>query len=170
MDFLLDEVTAGCVAASSGSCMVNVPAAERFAVHKLVVFVERNRSERTKANKDIAQVAALASWFVERGDPAAFNTAWRELLARGRGWKHRALTGKSALLKMAPDLEVGTLANGEPPSPLTYCSRAVCRCRRTGRARATHRSSFDDAMVGSLSRIRLSRAATTVAAPTAFAD
>ncbi|SBT08520.1 hypothetical protein ACCAA_580013 [Candidatus Accumulibacter aalborgensis] len=34
-----------------------------------------------------------------------FNEAWRDALARGHGWKTRALQGKTALLSLAPDLD-----------------------------------------------------------------
>lgn len=35
----------------------------------------------------------------------SFNEAWRDAVARGHGWKKRALQGKAALLSIAPDLD-----------------------------------------------------------------
>lgn len=65
--------------------------------------------QRTKATKDLLQVAALASYFVQTGQAAVFNTAWRDLISRGRGWRSRAKQGRTALLKIAPDVELDEL-------------------------------------------------------------
>jgi hypothetical protein len=109
MEFSLEGTTQGCLISRAGACTVNVPAPERYAVHKLIVFGERPVAERAKARKDLLQAAALASYFA-RGDHATlFNSAWREALRRGRGWRTRALQGKAALLRLAPDVEVPAL-------------------------------------------------------------
>lgn len=109
MDYLLEDTIQGCALGANASCTVNVPAPERFAVHKLVVFAERSRAERTKATKDLSQAAALASYFLEHNEIKPFNAAWRALIRRGRGWAQRGRKGKAALLKMAPELDEPTL-------------------------------------------------------------
>ena len=50
-----------------GACLVNIPAPARYAVHKLIVFGEREAAARAKAVKDIEQAAALAQWHLENG-------------------------------------------------------------------------------------------------------
>lgn len=109
MEFSLQGTLQACVFGNAGSCTVNVPAPERYAVHKLIVYGERPDRERTKARKDLMQAACLASLFHESGQARAFNEAWNDALHRGRGWRSRALEGKRALLEMAPDLAAPAL-------------------------------------------------------------
>ncbi|HEX4384344.1 MAG TPA: nucleotidyltransferase domain-containing protein [Myxococcales bacterium] len=108
MELSLEGTTQGCLFDRTGACTVNLPAPERYAVHKLIVFGERPRAERTKAQKDLLQAASLASYFAG-SDPNTFNAAWREVLGRGKGWRKRALEGKTALLRIAPELDVPAL-------------------------------------------------------------
>ena len=109
MEFSLEGTTQGCAFSGQGACTVNLPAPERYAIHKLIVHGERPASERTKARKDLQQAAALAEYFQASGRPRNFNAAWRDALGRGTGWRKRALEGKKALLNMAPDLDVAAL-------------------------------------------------------------
>ena len=92
-----------------GACTVNLPAPERYAVHKLIVHGERPVSERTKAKKDVLQSASLVEYFDRSRQARAFNTAWNDALERGPGWRKRALAGKKALLDMAPELDKAPL-------------------------------------------------------------
>ncbi len=105
MELSLEAPLQACIIAQAGACTINVPAPERYAVHKLIVAGERPAAERTKARKDLLQAASLASWFLEAGDVRVFNAAWRDALRRGKGWRTRLLRGKAALLKLAPDLD-----------------------------------------------------------------
>ena len=89
---------------NDGACVVNIPAPERYAVHKLIVYGERPISERPKAAKDVEQAAALVEWHVENGRVAQFNAAWRDALGRGRGWRQRATEGRDALVQRHPHL------------------------------------------------------------------
>jgi hypothetical protein len=109
MEFSLEGTTQGCLISRTGGCTVNLPAPERYAVHKLIVYGERPVSERAKARKDLLQAAALASYFAQSGQAGAFNTAWRSALQRGSGWRTRALQGKAAVLRLAPDVDVPPL-------------------------------------------------------------
>ena len=109
MEFSLEGTTQGCVFGRTGACTVNLPAPERYAVHKLLVYGERPVSQRTKSNKDLLQVAALASYFSQPGQAEIFNAAWRDLVSRGRGWRSRARQGLAALVKVAPELELDAL-------------------------------------------------------------
>lgn len=104
MEFSLEGTTQGCVFGNTGACTVNLPAPERYAIHKLVIYGERPPSERTKARKDLMQAASLAEYLLATGQAKSFNGAWRDALGRGPGWKKRALEGKAALLALAPEL------------------------------------------------------------------
>jgi hypothetical protein len=109
MEFSLEGTTQGCLISRVGACTVNLPAPERYAVHKLIVYGERPVAERAKARKDLLQSAALASYFARSGQAASFNAAWRDALRRGKGWRTRAAQGRAALLRLAPDANVPEL-------------------------------------------------------------
>lgn len=109
MEFVLAGTTQGALLSRAGACIVNVPAPERYAVHKLVVWAERPPAERVKAAKDLAQAAALAQWHLRNEQAGRFNDAWRDALGRGAGWAKRAGRGLRALLALRPDLETDAL-------------------------------------------------------------
>ncbi|MGQ0511763.1 MAG: GSU2403 family nucleotidyltransferase fold protein [Betaproteobacteria bacterium] len=109
MEFSLEGTTQGCAFGRTGACTVNLPAPERYAVHKLLVFGERPLRQRTKATKDLLQAAALATWFADSGQARTFNAAWRDLLSRGRGWRERASQGRAALIALAPETDLPAL-------------------------------------------------------------
>ncbi len=104
MEFSLEGTLQGCVLSRDGACTVNLPAPERFAVHKLIVYGERPVALRTKATKDLLQAAALISYFMETGREAELMTAWTDANSRGPGWRKRLKEGRAALLRLAPDL------------------------------------------------------------------
>lgn len=104
MEYSLQGTTQGCVLGRDGACMVNLPAPERYAAHKLIVYGERPVSQRAKAGKDILQAACLVEYFLATGRQAEFNAAWRDALSRGKGWQARIRQGQKALLRAAPDL------------------------------------------------------------------
>jgi hypothetical protein len=105
MELSLEGPTQGCVFGSAGACTVNLPAPERYAVHKLIVHGERAAAERTKARKDLLQAASLTEYFMQGGRHRDFNRAWRDVLGRGPGWAKRAKAGRDALLALAPNLD-----------------------------------------------------------------
>lgn len=109
MEFSLEQPVQACVFANAGACIVNLPAPERYAVHKLIVHGERPVAQRAKATKDLLQAASLASYFLDNGQAAVFNAAWQDALGRGKGWHRRALQGKEAMLRVAPELADETL-------------------------------------------------------------
>jgi hypothetical protein len=106
MEFVLDRTTQGCVIGRAGSCVVNLPAPERYAVHKLIVCGERSKAESAKARKDLLQAASLAGYFAGTDQIDAFNAAWRDALGRGKGWRERAMRGRDAMLKLAAEIDV----------------------------------------------------------------
>ena len=109
MEFSLQDTTQACVISRTGACTVNIPAPQRYAVHKLIVYGERPLSERAKSTKDILQAASLASYFLATGQANVLNTAWQDATNRGKGWQSRAKQGLEALLRAAPELDVAEL-------------------------------------------------------------
>jgi hypothetical protein len=105
MEYLLESPVQGVLIGRAGACIVNLPAPERYATHKLVVYGERPASQRTRARKDLLQAAAIASWFRQSDQAGVFSKAWRDLVSRGPGWQRRAKQGHRALIEYAPDLD-----------------------------------------------------------------
>lgn len=97
MEFSLENVQQTTLLDTTGQCVVvNIPAPERYAVHKLLIIGERAGAFKTKIGKDLAQAAALVEYFSET-DPEALTQAWADALSRGPGWRKRATQGRSAL-------------------------------------------------------------------------
>ena len=105
MEFSLEGTTQAALLSRDGGCVVNIPAPARYAIHKLIVFGERDAASRAKASKDIEQAAALAEWHLLNAQVGAFNAAWVDARARGRGWRSRAAEGRRAMLTRYPHLE-----------------------------------------------------------------
>jgi hypothetical protein len=97
LDFLIyREVKAVCLWGAGIS--VNVPAPERFALHKLLVSrlrVETSDSQ-AKATKDIRQAGELIGVLAAQR-PYELRDAWEELTARGPRWRHLANQAVSLL-------------------------------------------------------------------------
>jgi hypothetical protein len=104
MEYSLEGVEQAVVFCAEGAALVNVPAPERFALHKLIVYGERAGAFRAKANKDLAQAASLIAYLAEHREDA-LGAALDDLLARGKGWRNRFATGAQALARAYPQIE-----------------------------------------------------------------
>jgi hypothetical protein len=58
LSYLLEQAVTGLAVGRYGACLVNTPAAERFALHKLVTAADR-RGRQDKVDKDIFQACVL---------------------------------------------------------------------------------------------------------------
>ena len=96
-----------------GRAANSIPAPERYAAHKLLIFGERPEAQRTKANKDLAQAASLIKYLTDN-DPESLAEAWSDLISRGPGWRRRAEQGLSAMSAVYPDLDVSVLSEEDP--------------------------------------------------------
>lgn len=104
MEFSLEGVQQTTLFDPTGRCVVvSLPAPERYAVHKLLIIGERAGAFKAKVGKDLAQAAALASYFAQH-DPDALQEAWADAMSRGPGWRKRALEGVKALRRLAPEV------------------------------------------------------------------
>ena len=99
-----------------GAVVVTIPDPARYALHKLLVYAERRKHNPAKSMKDLQQSAALIevlSGF--RGD--SLLVLWRDLLARGPGWRSRARTALAALEKEIPAVDaVAAMRSAIPKS------------------------------------------------------
>jgi hypothetical protein len=90
LDFLLyREINA--VALHGTGVPVNVPAPERYALHKLIVSQMRieTAASQAKSRKDLQQADALIRVLAE-DRPDELREAWEELRARGPSWRMKA--------------------------------------------------------------------------------
>jgi hypothetical protein len=109
IEFSFENPLQGCLFSNVGACLVNLPAPERYTVHKLIVHGEQPLAARVKAHKDLLQAASLIPYFVGDGQAEVFNAAWRDAIGRGKGWQRRADAGTAALLRIAPEPGVEAL-------------------------------------------------------------
>ena len=77
-----------------GGVPVVVPRAERFAVHKVIVAVERR--DTAKSNKDIAQADTLIQ-VLARKRPIELAEAWQEAWGTGDRWRDKLEKGRTRL-------------------------------------------------------------------------
>jgi len=104
LEFLLEDIQQATLFDPTGRCVVvSLPAPQRYAVHKLLVAGERTLQFKTKAAKDLAQAASLLEFF-SLADPTSVREAWRDAIARGPGWRNRAMEGRKALAATAQEL------------------------------------------------------------------
>src|SRR5215470_8762816 len=103
MDYALEDPTQAAAFYEEGAVIVNVPAPARYALHKLLVWGEREEAFRTKGTKDLLQAAALIAHLKDHR-PTELGEAWSDLVGRGKAWRKGAEEGVAALDKAAPDL------------------------------------------------------------------
>ena len=103
MEFALEHPTQAAVFYEEGAVIVNVPSPARYALHKLLVWGEREEAFRTKGTKDLLQSAALIAVLKDHRR-TELREAWADLLGRGKGWRKRAEEGVAALDKVAPEV------------------------------------------------------------------
>jgi hypothetical protein len=84
LDYLIYEPEPAVVLHNAG-IYVQVPAPQRYAIHKLIV--SRRRPQGTaKGDKDLQQAEALLGVLAERR-PYELKLAWQEAYARGKAWR-----------------------------------------------------------------------------------
>lgn len=101
MELSLEDPMRCTLLARNGPIVVNMPRPQRYAVHKLLVYGGRPQEQRTKANKDLMQAAALIDYLLAH-DAVEMGQLWIEVNERGPGWKRRLDQGFKALLASHP--------------------------------------------------------------------
>lgn len=105
MEFSLENVLQAALFAGDRCVVANVPHPARYALHKLLVYGEREGTFATKSNKDLLQAQALLEYLKEHRI-SEVEEVWADLISRGPGWVRRARHGRAALDKLAPGLQV----------------------------------------------------------------
>ena len=106
LDFLIHEPTSAVVLHGPG-VYVNVPAPERYAVHKLIVALHRSPGN-PKKDKDLGQAGTLLEALAQKR-PTELRLAWEEAYGRGPKWRHYVLGGMSQLQPRPRDLTLKVL-------------------------------------------------------------
>jgi hypothetical protein len=97
LDFLVHQPERS-VLLYKGGVPVTVPRAERYAVHKLIVAVERR--DQAKAGKDIVQAGTLIA-ALARKRPLELVEAWHTAWKAGPRWKEKLESGRARLTDAA---------------------------------------------------------------------
>ena len=119
LDFLLYREVNAAVLHGPG-IPVNVPAPERYALHKLVVSEMRidTATSQAKAAKDLGQADSLIR-VLASDRPDHLEEAWKELRGRGPKWRLKA---DRAVARLPPDsravMEALTADIGDTPAPV----------------------------------------------------
>jgi hypothetical protein len=98
LDYLLKDTVEAAVLTRFGA-LVNVPAPERYAVHKLIVSTMRRDTGESavKSDKDLVQAGILVEALVAKRRQDDLANALREAVERGSGWKDRLKTATARL-------------------------------------------------------------------------
>jgi hypothetical protein len=105
MEFSLKQIQQAVLFNAEGAVIVNVPHPARYALHKLLVYGEREGTFAAKAGKDLMQAASLLTLFKERR-AWEIEEAWTDLINRGPGWLSRIKRGINALDQSYPELTI----------------------------------------------------------------
>jgi hypothetical protein len=98
LDFLITNPVQA-VLLHKGGVPVTVPAPERYAVHKLIVAVQRKNDANgmTKARKDAQQAGHLIEALTLNSRQADLGFAWMEAWDRGPRWRENLAAGRKRL-------------------------------------------------------------------------
>lgn len=105
IEFSLMQVQQAVVFNRDDAVLVNIPHPARYALHKLLVYGEREGTFVAKSGKDLMQAASLLALFREHR-AWEVEAAWADLIGRGRGWSSRVKRGMAALERQYPELEI----------------------------------------------------------------
>lgn len=105
MEFSLEQVQQAVMFNREGAVVVNIPHPARYALHKLIVFGEREGAFVAKSSKDLLQAASLLSLLKDRR-PWEVEAAWEDIKGRGKDWLTRIERGIKAIENTYPELMI----------------------------------------------------------------
>ncbi len=111
LDFLIHQPERS-VLLYGGGIPVTVPRAERYAVHKLIVAVER--TNQAKSGKDIRQAQILIEALTVKR-PAELAAAWHTAWKAGKRWREKLEAGHRRLPEDARQRLHAVLGQGRKP-------------------------------------------------------
>ncbi len=105
MEYSLVQVQQAVLFNMEGAVVVNIPHPARYALHKLIVYGEREGAFASKAGKDLVQAASLLQYF-KNNRTWEIKESYEDLASRGKGWLSRFERGLTAIEKEYPELGV----------------------------------------------------------------
>lgn len=102
MEYSLEGLVQCPMLSRASAVLVNVPAPERYALHKLIIAGLREGAFLIKQGKDLHQ-ARLLLQVLRESRPWDVENAWDDLLSRGPSWRQRAKQGLEMLNKRFPE-------------------------------------------------------------------
>ena len=102
MDFLIHKAVRSVVLYGAGIA-VNVPAPERFAIHKMIISTRRRAdvAGQAKARKDVVQASEIIEALAASGQSDALRAALSEAQERGPAWREGIRVGASRMSEAA---------------------------------------------------------------------
>jgi hypothetical protein len=100
LDFLIYDAEPAVFLHDAG-VLVNVPAPQRYALHKLIIS-NRRREGAAKRDKDVRQAEALLEVLCEKR-PRELKLVWEEVDERGEKWRAYLIEGLSDLRPIVRD-------------------------------------------------------------------
>lgn len=104
MEYSLEGIEQCPMFSRSAMVLVNLPAPERYALHKLIVVSLREGGFTIKRGKDLYQ-ACLLLQVLREARPWAVESAWSDLNDRGPSWRQRAQQGLEMLDQRFPEFK-----------------------------------------------------------------
>lgn len=86
MEFSLEKIQHAALFSTGNAVLINVPHPARYALHKLLVYGEREGAFAAKSSKDLQQAASLLAYYREHGT-WDIDEAWTDLISRGKVWR-----------------------------------------------------------------------------------
>jgi hypothetical protein len=111
LDFLLHEPIRSVLLHRAG-VTVTIPAPSRYAVHKLIVAVERAQQGGEKSGKDINQATSLIEAMNMSRRQEDLGLAWIEAWNRGPSWRESLRSGTTRLARETKSLLASAIAAG----------------------------------------------------------
>ena len=105
LDFLIHQPERS-VLLFNGGVPITIPRAERFAVHKLIVAVERQ--DQAKSAKDLVQAETLIGALAAKR-PLELAVTWQEAWETGARWREKLEAGRARLPTSAQETLNGVL-------------------------------------------------------------
>ena len=96
LDYLIHDPVRSVLLHTAG-VPVTVPSPQRYAIHKLIVSVQRAEGNKVKSAKDLAQAAELIVALGKNRGEVELAEAWIEAWDRGPKWRDALRRGKSLL-------------------------------------------------------------------------
>lgn len=110
LDYLIEDPVPVVIVGRKSQVLVNVPAPERFALHKLLVAESRPAADATRSAKDRIQAVLLLETLKEE-TPDGLTQAREALLQQGKGWADKLARSLAKVGREHPEISTWVQAS-----------------------------------------------------------